>query len=162
MARFFGGEQIEEKLSAERGKVFRYALHLYISVSLQIILIIVKQINSRQHGTFYINRMRANIMNNFLNFFNSKTAIITFIMALSFEISSTFLFGDLENKLVLSQVSMMAAHVIFLLFCSLPYRGYPLRYLSFFIYFTYILTFWFSEDIADKGWTHYLCLMKIS
>ena len=127
MARFLGGEQIEEELSAERGKVYRYALHLYISISLQIIFIILKQINSRQHGTFYINRMRANIMNNVFNIFNSKMAIITFIMAMSFEISTTFLFGELENKYVLSQVSMMASHTMFLLICSLPYRGYPLR-----------------------------------
>ena len=98
-----------------------------------------------------INRMRANIMNNLLNFFNSKIVIITFIMAMSFEISTTFLFGELENKYVLSQVSMIAFHTMFLLICSLPYRGYPLRYLFFFIYSAYIFKFWFSEDIADKG-----------
>ena len=126
MPRFFGGEKMEEKLSAERGKTYKSALHLYISVILQIILIIVKQIN-RQHGTSYINRMRANIMNNLLNFFNSKTAAITFVMAISFEISSTFLFGELENKYVMSQASMLAFHTMFLLICSLPYRGYPLR-----------------------------------
>ena len=127
MARFFGGEQIEENLSAERGKVYRYALHLYISVSLQIVLIIVKQINSRQHGTFYINRMRANIMNNVFNIFNSKMAIITFIMAMSFEISTTFLFGELENKYVLSHAFMMFVHLMFLLILCLHYKGYPTR-----------------------------------
>ena len=136
MARFFGGEQIEEKLSAEKGKTYRSALSMYIAINLQIILIILKTINSRQPGTVYINRMRANIMNNFLNFFNSKTAIITFIMTISFEIFSTFLYGELENKYVLSQVAMMAVHTMHLLIYSLPYRGYPLR--SFFVYCIYV------------------------
>ena len=126
-ARFFGGEDIEEQLSSNDWRSKRFFYLLTFSIMCQVIQIIVKKINCRQFATSYINSVRENMLNNFLNIFNSKVSIISFVLVIVLEIFNVSLFGVLKDSYLLSQIYVLAIYVVVLLASCLPYLGYPLR-----------------------------------
>ena len=126
-ARFFGGEDIEEQLSSNDWRSKRYFNLLTFSIMCQVLQIIVKKINRRQFATSYINSVRENMLNNFLNIFNSKVSIISFVLVIVLEIFNVSLFGVLKDSYLLSQIYVLAIYVVVLLASCLPYLGYPLR-----------------------------------
>ena len=127
MARFFGGEEIEDMLSSNNWKSNRMFLHLSVTIACQLLQIVVKNFHGRRFATSYMNNMRANALNNFLNIFSSKVSIISFIIAIVLEAFNLSQFGVLEDKYLLARKYILVVYFVVLLVSCLPYSGYPLR-----------------------------------
>ena len=122
LVRFFGGDLPEVSFSHKREKSKLLIINVYISLIIHSFQIFVKNMSSIKFATSYIKSMRENMINNFLNLYNSKGMIIVFSLGIFLEF---FLlsFGESEGKYILS----LSYHTVVFIMTSLPYRGYPLR-----------------------------------
>ena len=123
MVRFFGGGETEDSLSPEREKSNSFVVQMYIALTVHTIQGVVKTVSAKKFATSYINEMRNNMIDNFMNFFSSKVAIIAFSLGVAVEHFHVFIFGDSENKYFLS----LSYHTVVFIIVSFPYRGHPLR-----------------------------------
>ena len=101
--------------------------HLSVTIAAQLLQMVVKYFTGRRFATSYMNNMRANALNNFLNIFGSKVSISSFIIAIVLEVFNLSQFGVLEDKYLLAKIYILALYVVVLLVSCLPYLGYPLR-----------------------------------
>ena len=123
LARFFSGGCTDDSLSPEREKSNSLVIQMYISLFVHTIQVVVKTLSAKKFATSYINEMRENMIDNFMNFFSSKVAIIAFSLGVAVANFHVLIFGDSENKYVLS----LSYHTVVFIIVSFPYRGHPLR-----------------------------------
>ena len=123
--RFFGGDMTEDCFLPERQKDNSLIIHVFISFAVHSVQIFVKIRSAHKFATSYINNMRGNLINNFLNFYSARGMIIAFSLSVVLELFLIFFgkYGRSKSKYLLS----LSFHIMISFIILLPYRGYPLR-----------------------------------
>ena len=84
--RFLGCDIIEESSNKrEISKLF--FINLCICVAINMLQLLVKAVHSQRFSSSYLNNMRVNLINNFLDVFGSKRAIFALVLTALFMIS---------------------------------------------------------------------------
>ena len=125
LVRFFGGDMTEDCFLPERQKDNSLIIHVFISFAVHSVQIFVKIRSAHKFATSYINNMRGNLINNFLNFYSARNMILVSSVIVVFNIFLIFFgkYGRSESNYFLS----LSFHIMISFIILLPYRGYPLR-----------------------------------
>ena len=92
LPRFLGGDIIEESSNKrEISKLF--LINLCICMSINMMQLLVKALQNQKFALSYLDNMRVNLINNFLDVFGSKRALICLVLMTLFMISQQKIFS---------------------------------------------------------------------
>ena len=123
ITKIFGVWYLERKLEQER-KIQIIFINICICVGFNMLQLLVKGLHNRRYALSYLNSMRVNLINNFLDVFGSKRALlalVSFFLLMSQETLWTF---AAYEKPYLYSLSFQSTSFILIL---TTYTGHPPR-----------------------------------